>query len=83
MANSMLPAKQNLSVSRRQLEMLVTRAGQEAVEAALIQNGSAPEAFTVSRRQMQVLLEKAGPEAVSAALIQNGSAPTAFTTGKK
>lgn len=74
--------KQNFNISRRQLDVLVEKAGEEAVKAALIQNGSAPtefpSEFSVSRPQLEALVQRAGGEAVKAALIQNGSAPTDF-----
>ncbi|MGX1166743.1 hypothetical protein AB7M16_003009 [Bradyrhizobium sp. USDA 372] len=71
--------KRDFQISRPQLKDLVQRAGKGAVEAALIQNGSAPDekaAFTLSPAQLKKLIEHAGPEVVERALIQNGSAPT-------
>lgn len=71
--------KHEFKISRPQLNDLIQRAGKDAVEAALIQNGSAPTEkldFTVSRPQLNKLIEHAGSDAVERALIQNGSAPT-------
>lgn len=81
MSNSKPTDKHNYTISRKQLEMLVSKAGQDAVDAALIQNGSQPTEFTVSKRQLEKLIQKAGPNAVEAALIQNGSSPDSFTGG--
>ena len=75
-------SKQSYTVSRQQLEALISKSSKEAVDHALIQNGNTPETFThysVSRPQLEKLLEKAGKEAVQHALIQNGNTPTKFT----
>ena len=74
-----MSSKNDFKVSRWQLKELVERAGKDAVEAALIQNGSAPNdspVFNVSRRQLSKLIERADDDAVKKALIQNGSAPS-------
>ncbi|MBN1206410.1 MAG: hypothetical protein JXB05_15980 [Myxococcaceae bacterium] len=84
MSDSKTP-KQSYTVSRRQLETLVSKAGKEAVNHALIQNGNEPEAFrdySISRPQLAKLIEKAGKEAVDHALIQNGNEPEAFSAKK-
>jgi len=71
-------AKQNFKISRKQLEKLISHAGEDAVKAALIQNGSQPTEFNLSRAQLEHLIEHAGEGAVQAALIQNGSTPVDF-----
>lgn len=85
MSDDTLP-KTKFSISKRQLDVLVERAGEDAVKAALIQNGSTPTEFrsdvVLSPPQLKVLLERAGEDAVRAALIQNGSAPTDFVAKK-
>lgn len=74
-----MSSKNDFTVSRPQLEELIQRAGKDAVDAALIQNGSTPEekhVYNISKRQLDKLVERAGEDAVNKALIQNGSAPT-------
>jgi hypothetical protein len=85
MSDTKTPTKAVYNVSRRQLDALVARSGEDAVNAALIQNGNDPGAFrdySISRPQLAQLVEKAGQEAVAAALIQNGNDPGAFTAKK-
>jgi hypothetical protein len=77
------PAKKHFTISRPQLEALISHAGEDAVKAALIQNGSQPTEFTLSRPQLEALIERVGEDAVKAALIQNGSAPTDFSVTTK
>ncbi len=44
------PAKKHFTISRPQLEALISHAGEDAVKAALIQNGSAPTDFSVTTK---------------------------------
>lgn len=82
--NDDVPSK-TYKVSPAQLKVLMEKAGEDTVKAALIQNGSRPEGFThlnVSPQQLRAIIQRAGSDAVKAALIQNGSAPTAFRDAK-